>query len=171
MVDIKYYRKMKRVERLGLSFTHRSYNLLEHSYMVGMLFRHFASKENVAYDIHVLDLVLNHDLLEVETSDLITTVKKCSTKTEEAWDIIENEILNKHPQLERYSDKKFKDGMTPLQHKLFKVCDYLDLWIFLKEEISIGNRSKDIMEIFERCTNLIGNDFLHVVRFMETYEC
>jgi len=139
--------------------------------MVGMLFKYFASKENVPYDIHVWDLVLHHDALEVETTDLISTVKKLSKKTQEAWEVIEEEVINKHFQLEKYSDKRFKEGMTPLQHKLFKACDYLDLWIFIKEEVAIGNKSKDILEILGRCDEMIGTDFLHIRKFMEGFKC
>lgn len=48
--------KMKDVERFNGTRKLQGYNLLEHSYMTAMLFRIFASKEDVAYDINVLTM-------------------------------------------------------------------------------------------------------------------
>ena len=49
---------MKDIQRLPNTPHHRGYNLLEHGLVVGMLFRWFASEEDVAYDINVFDKVL-----------------------------------------------------------------------------------------------------------------
>ena len=46
---------MKDIQRLPNTPHHRGYNLLEHGLVVGMLFRWFASEEDVAYDINVFD--------------------------------------------------------------------------------------------------------------------
>jgi len=151
------------------SIKHRSYNLLEHQFMVAVLFRMFAAKEDVAYNMQVFDLVLNHDNLEAITGDLVYPVKNASGKTRLAWEIIEKEIVAIHPKLERYSDENIKEGMTELQRKLFKACDYLDLWIFLKEEVALGNSSKDILGMISNCERLIPKDFKSVNKFMETY--
>lgn len=169
-MEIKYYRKMKLIERLSGTFKHRSYNLLEHSYMVAVLFKHFASKENVAYDINVLDIILHHDIVEVETMDLIYTVKNNSEVTKDCWEKIENDILKKHKSIERYSDPNIKRNLTLLQHSLFKACDILDLWIFLKEEVSIGNKSKNVLEIIKRCEEIITKDFRSINTYMAEYD-
>ena len=55
---------MKDIQRLPNTPHHRGYNLLEHGLVVGMLFRWFASEEDVAYDINVFDKVLLHDYVE-----------------------------------------------------------------------------------------------------------
>jgi 5'-deoxynucleotidase YfbR-like HD superfamily hydrolase len=170
-MDIKFYRAMKGVDRLNGKFKHRTYNLLEHSYMVAMLFRHFASKEDVAYDINVLDIILHHDIVEVATSDLSYVVKNHSEVTKKAWGDIEEDVLSSplFSQLSRYSDKKIKSGLSALQHDLFKVCDLLDLWIFLKEEKAYGNNSWDVNDILDRCVQLIKGKFRTVDKFMESY--
>jgi len=167
---IRYYRRMKNVDRMSGTMKHRPYNLLEHQFMVAVLFRMFASRENVAYDMQVFDLVLNHDAVESITSDLVYPVKNASNKTRECWDIIEEEVLKSHPALERYSDKNLKEGMTESQRNLFKACDYLDLWIFLKEEIALGNTSRDIVEMLENCERLIPKGFESINKFMVDYE-
>ena len=167
---IRYYRRMKNVDRMSGTIKHRPYSLLEHQYMVAVLFRIFASRENVAYDMQVFDLILNHDNLEAVTGDLVYPVKNASNKTRECWDTIEEEILKLHPVLERYSDNNLREGMTELQRNLFKACDYLDLWIFLKEEIALGNASRDIVEMLGNCERLIPKDFRSINKFMADYE-
>ena len=156
-MEISYYRKLKNIDRLQSVPKQRNYNLLEHQYMVGMLFRHFASKEDIAYDIKVWDLVLNHDILESVTIDLPWNIKNFSSKTKEAWGIIEEELISKHFQLQRYSDKALKSGMTPIQFALFKVCDTLDLLIFVKEEQALGNNTDEINEVEENCYKIMDS--------------
>jgi len=155
MINLKYYSRLRNIQRLGLMFTHRQYNLMEHQYMCGILFRRFASIEDVAYDINTLDLVLNHDMVESISHDLPWTVKKLSKTTERAWEEIEDEIIKQNFQFEKYSDVNIKSGMTDIQFLLFKVVDYADLYFFIVEEIALGNHSKDILEVKQNCEHLI----------------
>ena len=170
MIDIKYYRKMKNIDRLAQGYKNRSYNLLEHSYMVAMLFRHFASLEDVPYDMNVFDLVLHHDVVEVISADLPWPIKNFNDKTKEAWNIIEEEVIKKHFQLEKYSDENLKKGMTTLQYSLFKACDILDLYIFVKEEISLGNKAVFIKEVEKNCQEILGSlEFPKIKKFIQEY--
>lgn len=171
-MDIRYYRKCKQIERLQGSFKHRTYNLLEHQYMVAVLFRHFALTESIEYDLEVFDMVMHHDILEAETTDLIYTVKNINQATKSAWEIIEGEVLAKNFQLKEFTDEKFKEKMTAEQHRMFKACDILDLWIFCKEEQAIGNKSIGIHEVIGRCEELVYGRFKFdsVIEFMENYE-
>jgi len=173
MIDIKYYRKMKNIDRMAMGFKNRPYNLLEHCYGVGMLFRHFASLENVPYDINVWDIVLHHDIVEVETTDLPYTIKNFSQVTKQAWEEIEDELVSRHFQLEPYSDAEIKSSLTPLQFALFKACDMLDLWIFCKEEQAIGNKTRFVQEIVDNCIKVLNSlefKFTKIIKFVETYE-
>lgn len=126
---------MKEIQRLPNTPHHRGYNLLEHGLVVGMMFRWFASEENVPYDINVLDKVLLHDYVESVTGDLNSCVKNFSPATKAAWDLIEREICGNDIVLQPYSDDALKKGMTELQYRLFKMCDYLDLWVFCKTKL------------------------------------
>lgn len=168
-MEIKYYRKMKEVDRLNGKFKLRPYNLLEHSYMVVALFRHFASKEDVAYNMNTIDVIMHHDIIEVETSDLPYTVKNHSPVTKKAWGDIEEDIIRSHHQLNRYNDEAIHENLTEIQHRLFKVCDLLDLWIFLKEEQTYGNNSSEVAKIIGKCEELIKGKFVHVDKYMENY--
>lgn len=170
-MNIEYYLNLKNVERLATSYKIQSYNVLEHSYMVAVLFRYFASRDNVSYDINVLDAVLHHDILESVTGDLIYTVKNMTDDTKGLWEAIEDEVVSKHFQLERYTDSKLREVMDERQYQLFKACDLLDLWIFLKNEIALGNKTKKILEYHSRCYMLLVTDynFTTINQFMESY--
>lgn len=157
MAGVKYYRKMKYIDRLTGVPKQRNYNLMEHSYMVGMLFRHFASIEDVPYDINIWDMVFNHDIAECVTQDLPYPVKNFNKITKDSWEAIEEELLQANPALKRYGDKELKESMSPRQYALFKMCDILDLLIFVKEEIDLGNNSKEIKEVERNCFKIINN--------------
>ena len=155
---------------------HRGYNLLEHGLVVGMLFRWFASEEDVSYDINVFDKVLLHDYVESVTGDLNVCVKKFNDNTAAAWDIIEYEICHGDANLLPYSDEEIKKTMTDLQYRLFKTCDYLDLWIFCKNEQALGNTSKKLLTCIINCEQLLEKYtdgwklFKSVQKFMNQYE-
>lgn len=167
---------MKEIQRLPNTPHHRGYNLLEHGMVVGMLFRWFASEEDVAYDINVFDKVLLHDYVESVTGDLNSCVKNFSPATKAAWELIEREICSTDIVLQPYSDDALKKGMTDLQHRLFKMCDYLDLWIFCKNEIALGNACKKIKMCLNNCEVALCRifndfkDFKSIKKFMEQYE-
>lgn len=167
---------MKDIQRLPNTPHHRGYNLLEHGLVVGMLFRWFASEEDVAYDINVFDKVLLHDYVESVTGDLNACVKKFNENTAAAWDIIEYEICHGDVNLLPYSDEEIKKTMTDLQYRLFKTCDYLDLWIFCKNEQALGNTSKKLLTCITNCEQLLEKYtdgwklFKSVQKFMNQYE-
>ena len=167
---------MKNIERLLNVPHHRGYNLLEHGLVTGMLFRWFASEEDIAYDISVFDKVLLHDYVESVTGDLNYLVKHFNETTKEAWDVVEKEVCGGSPILRNYTDKAIEEQLTPMQFKLFKICDYLDLWIFCKQEEALGNSCKSLKACIFNCEKLIGEitegfkTFKSVQKFMEQYE-
>lgn len=167
---INYYLTLKNIDRLARMAKIRRYSLMEHSYMVAVLFRYFASKEDVPYDMCVFEHILHHDLLEAVSSDLPYDVKTLSQTTRKSWETIENEILKEHHLLRRYSDDNIKQTLSPRQFELFKACDMLDLWVFLKQEQSLGNTNKDCIEITQRCVDIIKGKFKHIDSFMETFK-
>ena len=169
-MTINYYRCQKNVNRLGTIGITRPYNLLEHQYMVAMLFRHFAQKEGIAYDLDVLERILHHDIVEVVTGDLPYPVKHSSSMTETAWLVIEKEALTVHPELQEYTDDVMERKFTPEQLKLFKMCDLLDLWIFLKEEYGLGNRTEECSVIIARCETWILGTFSSIDTYIRNYD-
>jgi len=173
---IRHLLGMKDIHRLPNTPHHRGYNLLEHSFVVGMLFRWFASEENISYDINVFEKVLMHDFLESVTGDLNHCVKSYNDKTREAWHIIEKEICNGDSTLSGYSDEALKESMTHMQFLLFKMCDILDLWIFCKNEEALGNNTCKLKAVIKNCEEMFkeySNNwtyFKSILKFIITYE-
>ena len=167
---------MKNVQRLPNTPHHQGYNLLEHSFVVGMLFRWFASQEDVAYDITVWDKVLMHDYVESVTGDLNLMVKRFNETTDSCWACIEEEVCKGDTALAPYTDENIRASMTDTQYRLFKCCDYLDLWIFCVNERALGNRNPQLLECISNCGNLIGKysndckEFKSIIDFMNGYE-
>jgi len=155
---IEYLSKCKNIQRLSQTFHFRNYDLMSHQYMVGMLFKHFAELEDIQFTINEWDIVLKHDIVEVETMDLSHVVKNFSEKTKKSWEIIESEITKSHIELEKYSDENIKKSLNKVQFDLFKACDILDLLMFVVEEISLGNRTKSIKQVEKNCLSLIGKN-------------
>lgn len=168
-MDISYILMMKDIERMNGRFKLRQYNLMEHSYGVTALFFEFAQREGINIDLQDVKFVLNHDILEVVTTDLVWPVKNHSEKTKEAWEVIENEVLLANPDLEPYCDKAAHQLLGSLKHKLFKVCDLLDLWLFCQREKECGNNSVEIREIILNCENMLNGKFSTVTKYMEDY--
>lgn len=167
---------MKNIQRLPNTPHHQGYNLLEHSFIVGVLFKWFASQEDVAYDINVWEKVFMHDYVESVTGDLNLLVKKFSDVTADCWAKIEKEICEGDSVLSPYSDANIKASMTDLQYRLFKCCDYLDLWIFCMNEKALGNHNSKLLECIRNCRKLIlkySDDcklFKSIIEFMNSYE-
>lgn len=170
MIEVKYYRLMKNVDRMSRWPKLRGYNLLEHSYMVTVLFMRFAKLENVEYDVEVLDFILHHDVLEAITGDLGHDVKKMNFLTEDCWNAIENTVVERYPQFEKYTDVRADLLLTVDQHQLFKVCDLLDLWIFLNEEKALGNTSMHISDMIDTCISLVRDKFDSVTSYMNNFK-
>lgn len=165
-MNIKYYRRQKNVNRLGTIAITRPYNLLEHSYMVTVLFCHFAKLEGIPYDVDTIDRIMHHDIVETITGDLPYPIKHSSSLTEEAWAMIEKDAIKDHPDLKPYTDEVMESVFTAEQLKLFKMCDLLDLWIFLKEEYSMGNSTTACIEIIDRCETWIRGNFKSIDDYM-----
>jgi 5'-deoxynucleotidase YfbR-like HD superfamily hydrolase len=177
-VNINSYRKMLNIQRLAGTYKQRSYNIAEHSYYVAILFQYFASIEKVEYGVNELSLILRHDLVEVLTGDLIYTVKNSSIDNKERWVSIEEEIVSKHKEFLPYLDSNLKSELSKDQLRLFKICDLLELWIFLQEEKFFGNKNWSVIDISKRCVSIIQDyclmegerEFYSVLEFMKNYE-
>lgn len=174
METLKLIDRMRDIQRLAGTPIIKQYSLMEHCYYVGMLFKHFASKCDVPYGMNEFDLILKHDLVEVVTGDLIYPVKNHSEETKSAWEIIEDSLA-KHHGLDRYSDSSIKENLTKSQYDLFKLCDILDLYVFVRREQQLGNDTQEIKRVIENCVSIVsgvcgrnGNKFNKVLEYFKS---
>ena len=167
---IEHLRQMKNLNRFNGKFIFRSYNLMEHACGVTALFILFAKMEDISIDSEVIDLVLNHDIPEVVTTDLLHPVKNFSEETKKAWEVIEEEVLSAHMELVKYSSKNMKERMTKQQYDLMKACDYFDLFLFCREEVNLGNNDPEINAAFYKCISMLKDcRFPNVVLTLKSY--
>jgi len=161
------YRKMMNIDRLAGKHKLRKYSLDTHCYYTTLFFMDFAKKESIAYDENVLDLVLKHDLVETISADLIYTVKNINDVTRECWAQIEREAIKVNRDYEPYSDENLKKRLSKEQHDLLKCCDYLELWIFIREEMELGNKTEGMEEVYDNCLRLMLGKFESIDEFVK----
>jgi 5'-deoxynucleotidase YfbR-like HD superfamily hydrolase len=139
--------------------------------MVMSLFKVFCEREGIHYNLEVLDLVANHDILETVTGDILYPVKNINDETRRAVEVLEEAAVrlpqNKH--LRNYTDEKIKKALNKDQHDMFKACDTLCLWIFCVKEYQMTGQSS-IQEVINTCSKLLSNKFASISVFMKTYE-
>lgn len=166
-ISIYQYRQMLAVQRLSGTPKHRSYNLAEHCYFTAVLFAKFAEAEGIEYDLKVFQAVLNHDVLEIMTGDLLYTAKNLNSVTRVAWESIEAEIVKDNPEFDCVTDSQIASIMNGVQLDLFKVCDLLELFIFCKEERLLGNLNQRMKQVEENCDWILRQcHFKSVVDFI-----
>ena len=167
-MNIDHYRRLRNVNRMGTEPILRPYNLLEHSYMVTVLFMHFAEKESITYSTDIIDLILHHDIIETQTGDLPWNIKNMNSSTQVSWNILETQVIAANEDFNKYSDEKIRNALRPEQFNLFKVCDMLELWIFLKEEQVLGNNSKECKRIIDTAEKVIYGMWPSIDKYMRT---
>ena len=170
-------RRMLNFQRLAGSKKIRSYNLAEHSYFVALLFQELAKAFGVEYDVDVLSAVLRHDFMEVFTTDLPYQVKNLNEETKTAWDIIEYEARKQAGDMDQFlfTDNGLMSILNPEQYLLLKECDLLELALFCKEEMEMGNTSQDMKVVLERIRNVIDssrslNQYTWGLRLFEIFQ-
>jgi len=151
-------RSMLYVERLSGRAKNKPYNLVEHSYLVGMIFKDLCEREGLSFTVEEWDLVLKHDLLETKTGDLLWPVKHLNDKTKKLWDAIEEEIVTEYPHLRTYSDENIKEKLGEQKFQLFKTADYLELYFYCLNEIELGNHDEEILLVVQTCEGLIPEE-------------
>lgn len=150
-----FARAMMYSNRLSSVPTIRPYVLALHCFYTGILFEIHAEKENIPITMEQLRFVYRHDIAEVVTGDVLLPVKIHSPGTKTRWETIEAEVLEKYPALDHYSDQFAEHSFPPLQFKLFKACDLLELFIFCMEERRMGNGQRGMNSVIKNCVNLL----------------
>lgn len=152
---IKCLRQLKNVERLNGKYKIQRYTVAEHCYYTGILFEHFAEKENVYPDTVQRDFVYKHDILESITGDILRPAKSINHKVKEHWRKIEMYVSCEYG-LSEYTDEYTK-YWEPKTRELFEACDILELYLYCKEEHNLGNRSEWLRVVLKNCVDFIDN--------------
>lgn len=100
--------------------------------------------------------ILMHDLMEVFTGDLPHSVKALSGETERAWDTIEQVVAGSAPAeclLGMFTDRAIEKSLGRSLYMVFRLADTLDLLIYAYEETSLGNASREMLDILKNASD------------------
>ena len=164
------HRRMNNIERLSSSPKIQRYPLSVHSYFVACMFEDFARQEGITYSTDDMYYVMRHDFMEIFSADLIYPVKNLNEATQKAWDLIEHEVKKKHEAslVSLCTDEELKEKLSDSVYTLMRVCDTLELVLFCREEVLLGNVNEYIYAIINTCKkDLLSCPFPSVREFVE----
>lgn len=129
--------RMSVVKRWGVVQTIRTQNLAEHSFNVAVITDRIVTRLNRKFrddppldNLAAIRYALHHDRKESITGDFPSYAKVF---------VNEEGIVSRVP---KYEDADFEDdGPGPRIKFVVKCADYIDACVFLRMEISLGNRS------------------------------
>jgi len=157
-------RAASEVQRCHTFHTHRPYSVGQHSYNAAMLALSLKADGECsmpAADIEqAVMMLLVHDIPEIYTGDVPGNVKWLNpvlaavlSEAEYAW--VERAV----PKELHHLFYKFLDADMPEDiaarlsaiHALVKWCDVMELWLFLNEELEVGNRHTRVIACIAAC--------------------
>jgi len=157
--------KTREVQRLASFSRIRSYNLAEHGYTTVNLFYILCKKEKLPVDMDDMIIVLNHDLLETRTGDLLWSAKNFNEATKQLWAKIEEEVTSREDfYLRSFMDSAIKKRFSGEKESLLQMfldCDLFDLMLFCSREVLI---SPDLKIVLENCYRLLRDSPFESVR-------
>lgn len=146
-------RKMKDVNRCSGTRLSRPYTLDSHGAFVADLYYLFATRTGFEPTAKQLFYILNHDIMETETGDLLYPAKNLNPKVADAWDSIEAAIAETDETL--ITDVELSEKFTENEYALFKACDMLELWITCVEEARMGNNTLALRQIIATAQKIL----------------
>ena len=167
---IEEERQLLNVKRMSSEYLIRGYDLAQHSYFVASMFIEFCERESITISSKEIQLVMRHDIIETMTGDLLYPAKNRNEKTQMAWEVIEDAVVFERPEFKKYSDKSIKNNLSKEKWDVFKACDLLELALFCKEEIILGNSSDGLKEVYNNCQRLLKeltNNLSSVKKFIK----
>ena len=152
----RHLRALKNVHRLSSIKILQSYSVAEHCYYTGLLFELVARHEGIVITREELYYVYRHDVVETITGDVLLPVKIHSKAIKNKWESIEETIVTeKYNYLSSFTDKELSTNFKTKTWNLFKACDLFELYLFILEEMRLGNRSEGIMAVCHNCADLL----------------
>ena len=152
-----HLRQLKNVQRLSGIKLIQSYTVADHCYYTGILFEQFIKDESIEVGRPQIAWVYRHDILESITGDLLYPAKNYNVHTSKLWEEIELELTNdlEYNHLRIYTDYKAKENFSSEAWELFKIVDWLELYLFCMEETRLGNHQAIIQKIIHNSANTL----------------
>ncbi|MEJ2248060.1 MAG: HD domain-containing protein [Candidatus Lokiarchaeota archaeon] len=154
----KHLRTLKNCTRLNSHLTIQPYNVAVHCYYTGILFEILSDLCDINVSKKEIIYVYRHDILESITGDVLYPAKHFDNIVDTYWTNIENRIIDS----DRYEYLSFYNNVKTFFNEdtwsLFKTCDILELFLFCKEEKTLGNSDKAMLHVYANCEEHLLNN-------------
>lgn len=147
---LKTVRKLNNMGRWAPEFMHQRATVSEHSFLVAQIGQILALIEeengNVVDWERLFKKLINHDVVEALTGDILSFVKHRKPEMKKMVDIIEEEVTDEHllaymeePYKSTYKKLLFDGKDQSLEGQILKAADYIDAIIECINEINLEN--------------------------------
>lgn len=143
-------RKLNNMGRWANEFMHRRATVSEHSFLVAQIGQMLALIEeehgNIVNWERLFKKLINHDVVEALTGDILSFVKHKNIEMKQMVDVIEEEVAEEHllssmeePYRSIYKNLIFEGKDTSLEGQILRCADHIDALIECINEISLEN--------------------------------
>ena len=132
---LKIYREGGFVKRCHARQMHREYLVGQHSFNVAGIIMTFCPSPSLA----LIKAALWHDVPERFTGDVPTPVKQLAPEIRDLLRLVERRVLTA-------VDEDFEDTLTDKEKEWLKAADMVELWLWAREEVALGNSAACSLE-------------------------
>lgn len=147
---------LKRLIRYNTRMRLTDEDVSQHSYFVSLFCLRIMKELNLTieekYEILVKSLL--HDIAEIETSDIPYDVKLNNPKIKEILKNLEEDYYNEY--WKEYSNILYNKNEK--EETILKLADVYSVKQYTLNEIVLGNKNNEIIEIYESTKNRIENE-------------
>jgi putative hydrolase of HD superfamily len=171
-------RKLNNMGRWSTDFMHQRATVSEHSFFVSQVGQMLALIEeengNTVDWSRLFKKLLNHDVVEAMTGDIISTVKHKNEQLRDMLSVLEREIVEENllvsmeePYKSIYRQILFDGKDDTLEGRILKCADYIDAIVECINEVKLNNMQPFVHKYFSIVGKLAESDLTSAKYFME----
>ncbi len=172
-------RKLNNMGRWSTDFMHQRATVSEHSFFVAQVGQMLALIEeqngNTIDWGRLMKKLLNHDVVESMTGDIISTVKYKNEEFRDMLNILEKEVVEENlladveePYKSMYRDILFDGKDDTIEGKILKCADYIDALIECVNEVRLNNLDPFVHKYHVITESLLHSDLASVKYFIQS---
>ncbi len=172
-------RKLNNMGRWSTDFMHQRATVSEHSFFVSQVGQMLALIEE--YNGNTIDWgrlmkkLINHDVVESMTGDIISTVKYKNIEFRDMLTLLEKEVVEdnllvnvEEPYKSIYRDILFDGKDDTIEGKILKCADYIDALMECVNEVRLNNLDPFVNKYHIIIENLGQSDLISAEYFRKT---
>jgi len=171
-------RKLNNMGRWSTDFMHRRATVSEHSFFVAQIGQMLALIEEENGNIidwgRLFKKLLNHDVVEAMTGDIISTIKHKNEQFRDMLGMLEKEVVEENllismeePYKSIYRDILSDGKDETLEGRILKCADYIDAIMECVYEVRLNNLDPFVEKYHAILNNLGDSDLASAKYFMD----